>query len=128
MKGTQKAEFPIVIGLGALVALLISRLYGYPGFTWFSFGLFTLLSLLIFRLGKNSMNSSNPNAFIRVVMGSTAIKILAAMISILVYMQLFKPEDKLFVIPFFAFYLLFTIYETRFLLGMSKTGRPEKKK
>jgi hypothetical protein len=52
-------------------------------------------------------------------MGNVMFKIIACFGVVGVYYKLYKPTDKYFLLPFLLVYLIFTIFETYFLLKQS---------
>lgn len=100
----------------------VPSLQPYQLLGWVSLGGFILLSFLMYLIGENAAKSSNKNHFTNVVLGFTGAKMLVALMIVFVYLKLAMPTDKLFIIPFFAVYFIFTGFETYLMMKLGKTG------
>lgn len=87
---------------------------------WAALALFTLLSWLMYLLGKHAVKSSDKNAFVQLVLISVFLKMMLSFAVVVVYANKIQPESKYFVLPFFFVYLVFTIFETAFLMRIAK--------
>ena len=112
-----------IISLLALVGLFqVPKLSPYQWLGWISWGLFIGLSALMFYFGKQSALSENKHTFTNTVMGFTVGKMILAVLLIVAYLQLAEPADKLFIIPFFMVYFIFTAFETYVMMKLGRTG------
>lgn len=84
-------------------------------------GLFTLLSILIFWRARVAASSSNRHTFTNVVMGGTMLKMLFSVAIIYAYIVLAEPANKLFVLPFFGIYIIYTVFEVYAMMQLSHT-------
>ncbi|MEM9835522.1 MAG: hypothetical protein AAF828_03415 [Bacteroidota bacterium] len=115
-----------LIVTSALAGLLTAGLHLFPRLSadWplsiISVALFFLLSVLVFFLGRRTARSDNKFAFNNLVMGVTISKMFLSGGVIAAYALLAKPTDKIFVLPFFLIYLLFTAYEVYVLMKMAR--------
>ncbi len=92
-------------------------------FSWISLGFFAVVSISTtwFVAGGNSKRKGDViNYFLIAVTG----KLLLSILFILIYALAVRPESKLFVVPFFVLYLIYSIMQTRFL---SQWGRKKVK-
>jgi apolipoprotein N-acyltransferase len=117
--------------LAVVTALTAAALWGlfqvpalkpYQLLGWVSLGGFVLLSFLMYLIGDNAAKSSNKNHFTNVVLGFTGAKMMLALMIVFAYLKLAEPSDKLFIIPFFAVYFIFTGFETYLMMRLGKTG------
>ena len=117
------------ITLGTFLILCILHQFPnfqlYSGFSWLSLGFFILLSILMFRIGIVSVNSSDRNAFSRTVLGFIAGKMFLSVLIVVVYVEWTQPDSRHFIIPFLIVYLIYTVFETHFMMKM---GRMKPKK
>lgn len=126
---TQRTFLTQLSGVSLLVALLLSAFYipdglkPYWGLGVAGWGLFTVVTCLMFFLGKRTVHSRNPNDFTRVVLGTMAFKMLLTITLAFIYYQLVRPTSKYAVVPFLLVYVVFTVYETYLLTVL---GAPEK--
>lgn len=115
----------ITTAVGTALINYISQLFfpalqRFADIAWWSLGVFTVLSLLMYLAGKSAALSSNKYIFIQLIMVSIFFKMVAGVGVLLVYKKLFQPDSKLFVIPFFVVYLTFTIFETYFMTQLAR--------
>ncbi len=89
--------------------------------------LFFLLSVGVFYLGKYTARSTNRHTFTNVILGFTIVKMFLSGGGILMYALLAEPQDKLFILPFFLIYLLYTVFEVYVLIRLAQETGGEKK-
>jgi hypothetical protein len=112
--------------LTALTALGLFLLVRFPLFQahqalyWALLLFYILAAVFFFVIGKKTAGSDNKNAFILFVMGAVFIKMLLSMSVLVIYLKFAQPASKYFIIPFLAVYLVYTVFETYFLM---KIGR-----
>lgn len=93
----------------------------YAILSWVSIGFFCLVSIMMYYTGKNAIRSSNKFAFTNLVMVYTMVKMFLAILIVMAYGKIVQPSTKLFILPFFGVYLFYTIFETYFMMKLSKT-------
>lgn len=93
---------------------------GHQLLYWMTFGVYLLITLLLFLIGRKLAGSSNRNSFTQFVMITVFAKMALTMAVLVVYLKMTEPGSKYFILPFFVVYLAFTIYETYMLM---KVGR-----
>ncbi len=89
--------------------------------------LFTVLSLIVFYVCKRTLRSKDKYLFIRIIIINVIIKILACFVLVAVYYKYTMPESRFFILPFLMVYLIFTVFETHFLLVQSKVETEQSK-
>ncbi|MFN8337664.1 MAG: hypothetical protein U0T36_01475 [Saprospiraceae bacterium] len=85
--------------------------YSLIMFTGLSIGLYYFLSI--------SVRSPNKQMFISVTIANTLIKIVCSIGLLFAYKKVNNPPDGNFIFPFLAIYLVFTIFETWFMVKMA---------
>ena len=108
----------------AIGLFLLNRLPGFQVhafFAWGTFAFFTLFTLLAFWYGRMASRSANKHQFTNAFMGLTMAKMLFSLMIIVGYFFLAKPTDKLFIVPFFGIYLIYTVFETALLMKLGRT-------
>lgn len=124
------------LGLAATVGLsicltgglhLLERLSPYWGLSALTIGIFTLLSIVAFFAGKFASTSSNKHLFTNLIMGFTLVKMILSGMIVIGYQMLAEPEDKLFVLPFFLLYILFTAFEMFVMIKQARATAPTPK-
>ena len=84
--------------------------------------LFFLLSLFVFRMQYVAMYKSNPNVFIRSVIGSMIIKMFACVIAVIAYYFISKPAfNKPAVYIAMVIYIVYLVVEVRTIMKLNKT-------
>lgn len=123
----SQRQFLIQLGLLSLsVAILVFFLNRLPQLqsssflSWASLAAFIAMSVVMFFAGSRAARSDNKNDFTNAVLGFTVGKMFLAILVIFGYSQLAQPADKLFIIPFFSIYLIYTIFETYFMMKLGR--------
>ncbi len=83
-----------------------------------------LLTLAMFLVGDITAKSSNKNLFTTVILGFTFGKIFLSLFVVLGYFQVAQPSSKIFLLPFFIVYLIFTIFETYLMMQIGQHSKP----
>lgn len=90
--------------------------------SWFSAVIFVGISIAAYIFGLKSANSRNKNDFINLIIILIAAKMLICLFTVWLYQIFVEPESKLFVIPFFIIYLIFTSFEMYMLIRLGNRG------
>lgn len=116
----------ITISLAVILVLFnwIDLFANHQALAWLGLGFFFFITLGLYYLGSHLATSSQSNAFIGLVMGAILIKMVLSFLIIAVYYKFSQPEDKLFVLPFFFVYFVYTIFETFTLMKLSYLKAP----
>jgi hypothetical protein len=84
--------------------------------------LFFLVSLFVFRMQYMAMQNSNPNVFIRSVMGGMIIKVFVCVIAIVAYYFISKAAfNKPAVYLSMVIYIVYLVVEVRTIMKLNKT-------
>ncbi len=81
---------------------------------------FVVFMLRAYAAGRKAAASEDKNAFTRLALLLIMFKLFGGILGVTAYATTFKPVDTLYLIPFFAMYLIFSIFEYDFL---SKIGK-----
>lgn len=81
---------------------------------------FIILSIIVFHLGLRLVKSRNKNDFSRLVLGFTGFKMMLSVALVFIYQSVMEPTNRWFVIPFLIIYVLYTIFETYFLMRLGR--------
>lgn len=90
--------------------------------SWMSLILFIVISVIMYFSGRWGVGHSNKMIFISLMYAYMGLKMLLSIIMIMLYYIYVEPESNLFILPFFTVYLIFTIFESYFLMKLNKTG------
>lgn len=97
--------------------ILNSTLAVYADFSYLSIVFFIGLSVIFYYLGQIVSRSKNLYLFNGLVAFIVITKMTFCTLLIIVYFKKMHPPDKFFVVPFFLYYIIYTIFE---LFLMSK--------
>lgn len=124
----QAHSFFILLAGVTLLAVLalfglhsFERLQPHTPLSWISLGLFVLLTVAMYYAGSRALRSKNKNDFTNVVMGFTMGKMFLAIAIVFGYLKLVEPTDKLFILPFFTVYLIYTVVEVYLMMKLSRS-------
>jgi hypothetical protein len=109
-----------------VVQLLLARLRPFLDISIYAMLLFSTFALAIYFISMKFINHRNKFLFGNIILISTFVKILLSMATIFTYYYLKAPVSKLFVFPFLVVYLIFTIFETIFLVQINTIGSGRK--
>ncbi len=128
MNFSFKAVLPLFIVFFVLSAMIFiaSLVYADRGIDYIavmgSNCLFFLISLFVFRMQFLAMHHSNPNVFIRSVMGGMIIKVFACVIAVIAYYFLSGPAfNKPAVYAAMIIYIIYLVVEVRTIMKLNKT-------
>ena len=84
--------------------------------------LFFLISLFVFRMQYRAMYNSNPQVFIRSVMGGMIIKVFGCLIAVVAYYFISGPAfNKPAVYICMVIYIVYLVVEVRTIMKLNKT-------
>ncbi len=120
----------LISGATALLLLVLGQFSIFRPYLPFSFAclsLFLILTLAMYIVGEKTARSSNKSLFTSMVLVFTFGKILLSFAIVLLYYYLAAPASKVFLLPFFIVYLIFTIFETYLMMQIGKYEKPSAK-
>ncbi|MES2849132.1 MAG: hypothetical protein V4685_08755 [Bacteroidota bacterium] len=83
--------------------------------------IFFVVSLLIYQMQKRALKNSNPNVFVRAVMGGTMIKMAVCLIAVAIYALAFKNVfSKMSVFAAMFLYFFYMFVEVRMATKLNK--------
>lgn len=103
----------------ALLSYLFPAMAGFQSFTWIALIFFSLITALTLYIGLTGLEKSN-YGFVASVNGIVLVKLMLSVVLVLAYVLIAKPKDPVFIIPFFLFYIVFTVFEIWQLLMAQK--------
>ena len=117
-----------VLTIGTIALLfglsLTEPLQPYRNFSWISLFFFVILSISMYLIGKKAALSPQKNLFTQLILVFTLIKMLLSVLIVLLYHRAVLPESNWFLLPFFLVYLIYTIFETYFMIRIGKMKKP----
>jgi hypothetical protein len=128
MKLSFKTVFPLVITFLILSVIIFAGyiFYADKGINYLVLEggncLFFLVSLFVFRMQYMAMYNSNPQVFIRSVMGGMIIKVFACVIAVVAYYFASKAAfNKPAVYASMVIYIVYLVVEVRTIMKLNKT-------
>jgi hypothetical protein len=121
--GTFFLKLALLSGATGILFFFLNRLpelQPYRALAWGSLAAFILLSIAMYFAGRRAALSTNKHDFTNVLMGFTAGKMFLSIAAIYGYHQLAQPATKLFIVPFFSIYLIYTIFESYFMMRLGR--------
>jgi len=92
----------------------------YQTLSYISLGGFILLTIGMYFMAHRAANGRDKNLFLQQVLGSTFLKMMITIMVIFAYQKFAEPPTKMYAIPFLIVYVIFTIFETYFMMKLSK--------
>jgi hypothetical protein len=112
-----------LVSLGCILCLYffseVPHFENFFSLGFYSFFIFLILSIIVFRIAKRIVNHPNRTKFISFIISNMLLKMVITVAIVLVYFKIMKPASKYFIVPFLTIYLIFTIFETYFLLKVA---------
>ncbi len=117
-------KYLIVLSLVVAIALfffhLLPQFRPFSTISWISLLFFITLSLVMYFAGYATAISQDKNAFSRMLLFFTASKMMLSVLILIAYYELSKPVSGIFVVPFLGIYVVYTIFETWFMMKLAK--------
>lgn len=104
-----------ILGLHQFTALTATA-----DFSWISLAFFVTLSIVIYFVGYRAVYNQNKGAFINAALGLTFFKMVLCIVLVGTYIKFTNPPTRLFILPFLGIYIIYTIFETHFMMKMGK--------
>ncbi|MBK8653988.1 MAG: hypothetical protein IPN20_08840 [Haliscomenobacter sp.] len=106
---------------GILALYATPALHAGIPLAWIALCFFIGFSLVLYVAAKRTAKSPKKTHFINLVLGMTILKMLFSFVLIAAYSHWAHPASNLFALPFFGIYLIFTIFETAFMIRVGKS-------
>ena len=87
----------------------------YIDIGWYAVGVFSVLSIVVYLLTSRLRDTTRKVLFIQVILSNMILKMMASGVIAFIYYQTKQPADGLFIVPFLAIYVIFTIFESYFM-------------
>lgn len=81
---------------------------------------FVLLTIVLYYVSKRAAVHRNRMLFVYVMMFAILVKFGFCLIALFIYSRVYKPETNLYILPFIAIYVIYTIFETYFMMKLGK--------
>ena len=97
----------------------IAALSRYRDLTLYSIIMFTVMSIVLYVILRKSLFNADKQVFISITLANMLMRMLCSIILLLIYKKLKAPADNNFIISFLIVYIIFTIFETYFMVRLS---------
>ncbi len=111
------------IALIYLSAALIPILAPHLHFSMAAVAVFSLISLGVFIFGNIIADSPNKYLYNNLIVINFIAKLFFSILTVLIYVKGYAPDDNHYMISFIVIYLIFTVYELYFMTRQAKTKR-----
>ncbi|GJM32357.1 MAG: hypothetical protein DHS20C18_13580 [Saprospiraceae bacterium] len=116
----QLGSLTLLTALGIALLNCFPKLESHIPLASLSLLFFTGLSIVMYFVGIWAIRSKNKNDFTSIVIFFITTKMLLSVVLVLVYFRYVQPTERLFVLSFLVIYLIYTIFETHFMMKISK--------
>lgn len=123
---TYKSFFTqlLIVTLIAIVTIVllgqVSALSAFTDFSLITCGFFVVISIIMFFFAYQAARSASKYAFSNIIFGFMMGKMMLTIGLVMGYNSLMQPTTKLFLLPFFLIYLIYSIFETYFMMKLGK--------
>ena len=112
----------ILVVISALVNYFIPFFYSIQNFTWLSLTFFFVLTFISGYMGFRSLEKT-AYGFVAGVNGIVLLKLILSVGFLIAYLVITKPGSPYFIIPFFVFYIIYTVFLIRQVIMAQKRKR-----
>src|SRR6266513_2259232 len=109
----------IMMVISAILNYFIPFFHSIQNFTWFSLAFFFVLTVITGYIGFRSLEKS-AYGFVASVNGIVLLKLMLSVGFLIAYLVIIKPGSPNFIISFFVFYIIYTVFEIRQLIMAQK--------
>lgn len=112
-----------------LVVLFLALQYFVPAFlpyapiSWASVIFFVIFSWIVYIFGTKSAQSENKNDFTRFSMMVIMGKLFLSVFLVIGYVVIAEPANRFVVLPFIPIYVIYTVFETNFMMKLAKVKK-----
>jgi hypothetical protein len=114
------ALITILTAIGLFVLLQIDPFKSFKGLFISALIFFIILTIALYYISKRAAVHKNGMLFIYVMLFAILIKFGFCLITLFLYNRLYAPSTNLYVLPFLGIYVIYTIFETYFMMKLGK--------
>ncbi len=119
------SQIGIVTLLAILTAFLLHlspRLASNALLSWMGIAFYLIFCLLVYFIASWAAHQPQKSLFTGLSLLITIAKMGFSVIVVGIYFKIYEPTERLFVVPFLIIYVIYTIYETYFLMKLSRVN------
>ncbi|MGK0365322.1 MAG: hypothetical protein ACI85O_002388 [Saprospiraceae bacterium] len=95
----------------------------YAPFSWASVAFFVVFSWIVFIFGTKASKSDNKNDFTRFSMMVIMGKLFLSVFLVIGYVVVAEPANRFVVLPFIPIYVVYTVFETDFMMKLAQVKK-----
>lgn len=92
----------------------------HTGFCWLSNAMFAVHAAILYIILWKSSTSPNRQIFLNVTLVNSLVKMAISVAFLVLYKVRVNPPNGKFIIPFVVIYVMYTIFETVFMLNLAE--------
>ncbi len=93
--------------------------YSYKNLSFYSISMFSVMSVFLYIFLYKSLYIKDRQIFISVTMINMFLRMAGSVILLVIYKNVFHPPNNKFIISFLIIYVIFTIFETYFMVSLA---------
>ena len=117
--GLATVTLPLVV-LFFILQSFVPAFLPYSPISWASVAFFVVFSWVVYIFGTKAAKSENKNDFTRFSMMVIMGKLFLSVFLVIGYVVVAEPANRFVVLPFIPIYVVYTIFETDFMMKLSK--------
>ncbi len=114
------AIITLFTAVGLFVLLQFELFKPFKGLFYGALVFFIVLTVALYYISKRAAVHQNGMLFIYVMLFAIVIKFGFCLITLFLYNRLYTPATNLYVLPFLGIYVIYTIFETYFMMKLGK--------
>ncbi len=115
----------LIVGVLIVCSYFIPYLHPFFFFTVALYAFFVIFVYAAYHLGYKNAIDKDKNAFTRLVLMFIFFKMMICIMGIVVYVKLFEPASKGFLIPFLFLYVIYSYFEFNIFTKLSHLKEKE---
>jgi hypothetical protein len=121
-KGLATVTLPLIVLFLAL-QYFVPTFLPYAPISWASVIFFVIFSWIVYFFGTKAALSENKNDFTRFSMMVIMGKLFLSIFLVIGYVVVAEPANRFVVLPFIPIYVLYTVFETNFMMKLAKVKK-----
>ena len=109
-----------LVALFLILQFFVPEFLPYAPISWASVIFFVIFSWIVYIFGLKAAQSDNKNDFTRFSMMVIMGKLFLSIFLVIGYVYVAQPANRFVVLPFIPIYVIYTIFETKFMMELAK--------
>lgn len=86
-----------------------------------SIGVFVAFCIVLYYFSQRAKKGDKTNQFTNIFFSFTFLKMLLAIVLVTVFFYQLRPDNNLFILPFFLIYFIYTVFEVWFMTRLAQS-------